>query len=82
MAICQEIGSKRVISIAFSQMGIISQNQSNYDKAMDFAEISYNKRTGIISYLGLNAIRYPELKNNQRYIALLKKMNLPLQKSD
>jgi len=54
----------------------------NYERAMDFYEIAYEQGWGLLSYIGLDVIYYPGLKNNSRYIALLKKMNLPLPESD
>jgi tetratricopeptide (TPR) repeat protein len=49
----------------------------NYDKAMDYYEKAYDKRFGLLSYVSLAVNDYPELKYNPRYLALLKKMNLP-----
>ena len=49
-----------------------------YDKAMDYLEKSYERHDGGLAYASLAVIDHPELKYNPRYIALLKKMNLPL----
>ena len=49
-----------------------------YDKAMDYYEKAYEERMWTLAYISLEAIEYPELKYNPRYIALLQKMNLPL----
>jgi tetratricopeptide (TPR) repeat protein len=50
----------------------------NYDKAMDYFEKAYEEKHGLLAYISLYFLDYPELTNNPRYIALLKKMNLPL----
>ena len=50
----------------------------DYDKAMDYLELAYEERYGHLGYISLDVIKHPELKDNPRYIALLKKMNLPL----
>jgi TolB-like protein len=49
-----------------------------YDKAMDYYEKAYEVKHGALAYISLDVNTYPELKDNPRYIALLKKMNLPL----
>jgi len=46
------------------------------DKAMDLLEQAYDKRDMDVAYLATNDF-YPYLKDNPRYQALLKKMNLP-----
>jgi len=48
-----------------------------YEKALDYIEKLYEKKSTSISYIATNMYNY-ELKNNPRYIELLKKMNLPL----
>jgi adenylate cyclase len=50
----------------------------NYDKALDYFEKAYEERSGPLGAVSLEVIQYPELAYNQRYVALLKKMNLPL----
>jgi adenylate cyclase len=50
----------------------------NYDKAMDYYERACDENFWMLAYVSLVVIEHPELKNNSRYIALLKKMNLPL----
>jgi len=45
---------------------------------MDYFEIMYEKDDPSLPYLGTHATDFPELKDNLRYIALLKKMNLPV----
>jgi len=50
----------------------------NYDKAMDYYEKAYAEKHWTLAYVSLDVIAYPELKDNPRYIALLKKMNLPM----
>jgi tetratricopeptide (TPR) repeat protein len=49
----------------------------NYEKAMDYYEKAYENHTPGMCYIGGKGI-YDKLKDNSRYIALLKKMNLPL----
>jgi len=49
-----------------------------YDKAMDYYEKAYKEKLGDLAYISLAVINHPELKENPRYIALMKKMNLPL----
>ena len=49
----------------------------NYEKAMDYYEKAYENRTPGMCYIGIERI-YDKLKDNPRYIALLKKMNLPV----
>jgi len=49
----------------------------DYDKAMNYYEKAYEERWGLLAYVGLEIIDWPELKDNPRYIALLEKMNLP-----
>ena len=49
----------------------------NYDKAMDYIEEAYENRNMGTAYIATNLNLYNQLKDNPRYIALLKKMNLP-----
>ncbi len=49
-----------------------------YDKVMDCFEQEYEKRDLSITYIAANKGLFDQLKDNTRYIALLKKMNLPL----
>ena len=49
-----------------------------YDKAVDYLEKACERNDGMMAYTSTDVIYYPELKYNPRYIALLKKMNLPL----
>jgi len=53
----------------------------NYDKAMDYFEKAYEEGSGPLGAVSLEVIQYPELADNQRYVALLKKMNLPLKEA-
>lgn len=48
------------------------------DKAMDCLENDYEMRDMSITYTTTNKRLYDQLKDNPRYIELLKKMNLPL----
>jgi tetratricopeptide (TPR) repeat protein len=50
----------------------------NYERAIDYYEIMYEIKDPNLPYIGTDAALFPELKNIPRYIALLKKMNLPL----
>jgi TolB-like protein len=54
----------------------------DYDKAMNYYEKAYENREGLMNYISTYYFNYPKLKNNPRYLALLKKMNLPLPDSD
>lgn len=49
-----------------------------YKKAMDWIEKAYEIREPNMPYLATGAIGFSDLHDNPRYIALLKKMNLPL----
>ena len=49
-----------------------------YDKAMDCLEKDYEMRDMGIAFIATNNGLFDQLKDNPRYIALLKKMNLPL----
>ena len=52
----------------------------NYDKVMDYYEKAYElKMDLIITYIATNLRGYNQMKDNPRYIELLKKMNLPLE---
>jgi tetratricopeptide (TPR) repeat protein len=64
-------------------ISIISQAEwyiiiGNYERAMDFLEIAYDRRMGLLSYISLFPGEYPGLKENERFIALLGKMDLPV----
>jgi len=50
----------------------------DYDKAMDYLEKAYEVRSSNLVGASFYIDDYPELKDNPRYVALLKKMNLPL----
>jgi adenylate cyclase len=50
----------------------------DYDRAMNYFEKAYEEKFWSLAYVSLIAKEHPELKNNPRYIALVKKMNLPL----
>ncbi len=49
-----------------------------YDKAMDWLEMGYKNHHPGMSYISTNLSPTDQLKDNPRYIELLKKMNLPL----
>jgi hypothetical protein len=48
-----------------------------FNKAVDIMEIMYENRDPGVTYMTTWG-GYEQMKNNPRYIALLKKMNLPL----
>ena len=50
----------------------------NYDKALDCYEKAYEIDHPNMPYISTNQYGYDQLKENPRFIALLKKMNLPL----
>lgn len=50
---------------------------NNYDKAMDCLEEEYEIRDMHMTYIATNTRIHDHLKDSPRYIALLKKMNLP-----
>ena len=49
-----------------------------YDKAMDYYELAYENLDPSLAYLNTFTLYVEQLKQNPRYVALLKKMNLPL----
>ena len=53
-------------------------NLGKYDKAMDCLEKDYEMREISITYIAISEILYDHLKDNPRYIELLRKMNLPM----
>ena len=63
--------------IIFSGLGGNYVVVGNYEKAMDYYEKAYEIHEPDIHYIGDKA-HYDKLKDNPRYIALLKKMNLPV----
>ena len=48
-----------------------------YNKAMDYYEEMYEIRDPNLPYFSIKST-YDKMKDNPRYIALLKKMNLPV----
>ena len=50
---------------------------NNYEKAMDCYEKAYEMHNSNLPYIATKYYGYP-LKNNPRYLALMKKLNLPL----
>jgi len=76
----------RVNEEVYSKGGSISfTGQANrylivkdYDRAMDYFEKAYKDNFWMLAYISSIANEHPELKDNPRYIALLKKMKLPL----
>jgi TolB-like protein len=65
-------------SISFKGQGDRYLVLGDYNKAMDYYEKAYTEKLFPLAYISLFTIKYPELKSNPRYVALLKKMNLPL----
>jgi len=53
-----------------------------YDKAMDCLEKDYEMGDMSIAYIATVENLYDQLKDNPRFIELLKKMNLPLPNSE
>jgi tetratricopeptide (TPR) repeat protein len=51
----------------------------NYDRALDYFEMAYQLRMGLLSYISLFPRQYPALRENERFIALLGKMDLPVE---
>jgi len=54
----------------------------NYDKAMDYYEKAYEEKSWGVAYISFHIKCCPEMGDNPRYISLLKKLNLPLPKTD
>jgi tetratricopeptide (TPR) repeat protein len=72
----EEAANERYIDIVIQGYRYLEIN--NYEKAMDCYEKGYEIRHPNMPYIGGLVIKYDKLKDNPRYIALLKKMNLPL----
>jgi tetratricopeptide (TPR) repeat protein len=51
---------------------------NEYDKAMDYFELAYENHDPNLAYITTWVHWHEQLKDNPRYIQLLKKMNLPL----
>jgi hypothetical protein len=50
----------------------------DFDKAMDYYELALDgEDMGLLSYLSLANLQFPEIKSNPRYLAILDRMNLP-----
>ncbi len=49
-----------------------------YDRAMDYYQMGMEEGDGLISYISLDYLAFPELRDHARYLALLKEMKLPL----
>jgi tetratricopeptide (TPR) repeat protein len=50
----------------------------DYEKVIDQLEKLYNRSWGSIPYIATNYYGYNEMKDNPRFVELLKKMNLPV----
>jgi tetratricopeptide (TPR) repeat protein len=50
----------------------------DYNKAMDYYELARKEGDGLISYISLDYLAFPELKDHARYLALLEELKLPL----
>jgi len=72
----EEAANERYIDI--SMVGYRYLKIHNYDKALDCYEKAYEIHQPNMTYISTNQYGYDQLKENPRYIALLKKMNLPL----
>lgn len=64
--------------ISFRRQGLRYLMVGNEEKAMDYFEKAYDLKDGLLAYASLNPYEYPELRDNPRFIALMKKMNLPV----
>ena len=72
----EEAANERYINdalLAFRYLEI-----SQYDKAMDYYEKAYEFHNPSMPYITTKIHGYDQLKENPRYIELLKKMNLPI----
>ena len=74
----EEAAKERYVD--FDILGYRNLELGNYDKAMDYFEKAYEIHHPNLPYFGGLANDYEQLRENPRYIALLKKMNLPLPK--
>ena len=59
-------------------MGALFLRIPNVTKALDYFEKGYEIHDQNLPYLKVIGKYFPELKNEARYIELLKKMNLPI----
>ncbi len=72
----EEAANERYIDINIQGFRYLEIN--NYDKAMDCYEKGYEIHHPNMPYIGGLVRNYEQLRDNPRYIELLKKMNLPL----
>ena len=72
----EEAAKERYIDIPI--MGYRYLELHNYDKAMDYYEKGYEIHHPTMPYISTKLYGCDQLKENPRFIALLKKMNLPL----
>ena len=72
----EEAANERYIDIDIQGYRYLEIN--NYDKAMDCYEKAYEIHHPSMPYISGLVRNYEQLRDNPRYIALLKKMNLPL----
>jgi adenylate cyclase len=72
----EEAANERYININI--LGYRYLEINNYEKAMDCYEKGYEIHHPNMPYMGGLVIQHDKLKDNPRYIALLKKMKLPL----
>jgi tetratricopeptide (TPR) repeat protein len=72
----EEVANERYIDIFL--VGYRYLQIDNYEKAMDCYEKGYEIHHPNMPYISVNQYGYEQLKENPRYIELLKKMNLPL----
>jgi TolB-like protein/tetratricopeptide (TPR) repeat protein len=68
--------------VSYSDMTGIYLNMNQPDKAMDWLEKGFELHDPIMTYITARGNGTKALFNNPRFIALVKKMNLPLPKTD
>jgi len=72
----EEAAKERYVD--FDILGFRYLEINNYEKALDYYEKAYEIHHPNMPYIGGLVLNYDKLKDNPRYIELLKKMNLPL----
>ena len=66
--------------IAHMEMSIIYTKSNQLDKVMEMIEQGYEIRDHTMPYIVTKAYNFEPLYDNQRFIAIVEKMNLPLPK--
>ena len=72
----EEAANERYVD--FDILGFRYLEIDNYEKALDYYEKAYEIHHPNMPYIGGLVLNYDKLKDNPRYLELLKKMNLPL----